>query len=187
MPSDEYKAVEDWSEDGQYLVYGGEIDEGLFSFRERKSLPLLHGNFRQDQFRFSPNRHGPPRWIAYCSYETGTGQVYVRSFAGALADSGGKWQISTNGGTEPQWRGDGKELFYFEGKKLMAVEVNTNGDSFQPGIPKELFQSDVTPEVKRNRYIASSDGKRFLINVLVRRPEDESFNVLLNWPALLKQ
>jgi serine/threonine protein kinase len=187
MPSDESKTVEDWSEDGQYLVYDVEINKWLFSFRTQKSLPLLHGNFRQDQFRFSPNRHNPPRWIAYCSYEAGTGQVYVRSLAGALAGSGGKWQISTNGGTEAQWRGDGKELFYFEDKKLMAVEVDANGESFQPGIPKELFETRVTPEVRRNRYIVGSDGKRFLINVLVQQPEGESFNVILNWPALLKR
>jgi hypothetical protein len=69
----------------------------------------------------------------------------------------------------------------------MAVEVNGNGESFRPGIPKELFETHATPEVRRNRYIVSSDGKRFLINVLEQQPEGESFNVILNWPALLKR
>jgi predicted ATPase len=80
-----------------------------------------------------------------------------------------------------------KELFYFEDKKLMAVEANANGESFQPGIPKELFETHVTPMVRRNRYIVGSDGKRFLINGLVEQPEGEGFNVILNWPALLKR
>jgi Tol biopolymer transport system component len=185
--SEEDKSVEDWSADGQYLVHVGEIHEWLFSFREQKSLPLLHANFRHEQCRFSPNRGGPPRWIAYCSQETGARQVYVTSFAGALSGSGGKWQISTNGGSEPAWRGDGKELFYMEDKKLMAVEVNANGESFQPGIPKELFEAHVTPDVRRNRYIVSSDGKRFLMNVQSEELEGGSFNVILNWPALLKR
>jgi eukaryotic-like serine/threonine-protein kinase len=47
--------------------------------------------------------------------------------------SGGKWQISTDGGTEPMWRGDGKELFYLNGNKLMAVEVNGDGESIRAG------------------------------------------------------
>jgi hypothetical protein len=68
-------------------------------------------------------------------------QIYVRSFAGALAGSAGKWQISASGGTEPSWRGDGKELFYVQGNTLMSVEINANGDTFQPGVPKQLAAS----------------------------------------------
>ena len=105
------KSIEDWSEDGQYLV-GGSITtryEWLFSFRDHKILPFLQGRLEQDQCRFSPNHGGPPRRIAYRSSATGAQQVYVRSFAGALSGSGGKWQISTSGGSEPMWRGDGKE------------------------------------------------------------------------------
>jgi eukaryotic-like serine/threonine-protein kinase len=159
----------------------------LFSFREQKSLPLLHANFVQDQCRFSPNRGGPPGWIAYSSAETGARQVYVRSFAGALSGSGGKWQISNSGGSEPQWRGDGKELFYMQDNKLMAVEVDGAGESFRAGIPKELYEARVTPEQRRNRYIVTSDGKRFLMNALGDEANRRSFTVVLNWPVLLKR
>ena len=111
----------------------------------------------------------------------------VRSFAGALSGAGGKWQISTGGGSEPMWRGDGKELFYMEGNKLMAVEVNGDGESFLPGIPKELFEARLTPRQLRNRYLVTSDGKRFLMNILAEEQERAGFTVVLNWPALLKR
>jgi hypothetical protein len=74
-----------------------------------------------------------------------------------------------------------------QGNKLVAVEVKADGESFQAGIPKELFEARVTPEVRRNRYIVTSDGKRFLMNALVEEPERGSFTVVLNWPALLKR
>lgn len=111
--------------------------------------------------------------------------MYVRSFAGALSGSGARWQISTNGGNDPYWRGDGKELFYLSGNKLMAVEVNGDGESFHSGNPKELFETPVSG-YGRNRYVVSADGKRFLVNVPVREREGDRFKVVLNWPALLK-
>jgi hypothetical protein len=154
---------------------------------DHTTSPLLRANFTQDQCRFSPNNGGPPRWIAYSSIEAGAQQVYVRSFSGALSGSGGKWQISTDGGFEPMWRGDGKELFYLNRKKLMAVEVNGDGESFWAGTPKELFEARLTPEELRNRYIVTADGKRFLMNVLMEEPERASFRVVLNWPELLKR
>jgi Tol biopolymer transport system component len=185
--SAEEKSVEDWSADGQYLVWGDATGhEWLFSFRDHKTSPLLRAKFTQDQCRFSPNNGGPPRWIAYSSFEAGAEQVYVRSLAGALGGSGAKLQISTDGGFEPTWRGDGKELFYLNRKKLMAVEVNGDGESFRAGTPKELFEAHLTPEEPRNRYIVTADGKRFLMNVLMEE-EHASFRVVLNWPALLKR
>jgi eukaryotic-like serine/threonine-protein kinase len=188
VESAENKSIEDWSADGQYLVWG--VDETgyewLFSFRDHKTLPFLQAKFPQMQCRFSPNHGGPPRWIAYSSFETGAQQVYVRSFAGVLSGSGGKWQISTGGGSEPVWRGDGKELFYLNGNKLMAVEVSGDGESFRAGIPKELFEARL-PVQLRNRYIVTSDGKRFLMNTLLEEQEHASLRVVLNWPGLLKR
>ena len=92
------------------------------SFREGK--PFARVRFVPDQLRFFPNRNGPPRWYAYSSYETGNmRQVCVRDFAGTLAGSDSKWQISTDGGQQPHWRGDGRELFYINGSKLMSDNV----------------------------------------------------------------
>jgi dipeptidyl aminopeptidase/acylaminoacyl peptidase len=180
------KSIEDWSGDGQYVIWGGldsNGDESLFSFRDRKTATLLRAKM-QDQYRFSPNSSGPPRWVAY-TYEARVPQVYVRSFAAALSGAGGKWQISTSG-SEPMWRGDGKELFYLDRNKLMSVEVNGDQEAFQVGTPKELFEARLTPEHRRSRYVVTSDGKRFLMNVLAEEQERTSFRVVLNWPALLK-
>jgi Tol biopolymer transport system component/tRNA A-37 threonylcarbamoyl transferase component Bud32 len=184
LQSEESKSVEDWSPDGQYLLWGTNTEEWLFSFSERRSMLLP--KFTEDQGRFCPSRGGPPRWFAYTSSETGAQQVYVRSFAGALSGSGGKWQISATGGSEPHWRGDGRELFFLNGNKLMAVEVNGDGESFQAGAPKELFETRL-PEPRRNRYDVTADGKRFLLNLPVQERERTGFTVVLNWPALLKR
>jgi dipeptidyl aminopeptidase/acylaminoacyl peptidase len=182
------KSIEDWSEDGQYLVWGddGTRYEWLFTFGDHKSVPLLQGRFLPDQVRFSPCRGGPPRWIAYSSPESGIKQVYVRDFRGALSAVGGKWQISTEGGSEPSWRGDGKELFYLDGSKLMAVELNADAESLRPGIPQELFEVRLPSEQRRSRYLSTSDGKHFLMNVVIAEQNNTSFRVVLNWPALLK-
>ena len=84
------------------------------------------------------------------------------------------------------WRGDGKELFYLNGNKLMSVEVNGDGEGLQLGIPKELFQSRLSPEDwRRNRYVATSDGKRFLM--VLAEEQGATFRVVLNWPTLLKR
>jgi eukaryotic-like serine/threonine-protein kinase len=167
LQSSEDKSVEDWSPDGQYLLHGSDTWESVFSLRERKSIPLP--KFTEDQARFSPNHRGPPRWLAYSSRETGVQQVYVRSFAGALSGSGGRWQISLHGGSEPIWRGDGPD-----------------GESFEKGTAKELFEAPLAVE-GRNNYAVSADGKRFLVNVRVEDKSTPEFTVILDWRAGLKK
>ena len=75
---------------------------------------------------FSPDGH----WLAYVSNESGRPEVYVQPFPGP----GGKWQISTEGGTEPAWNRNGKELFYRSGNKMMALDVTTQ-PGFSPANP----------------------------------------------------
>jgi len=185
LESNENKNVDHWSSDGQYLMYGGDpgIDERLFSMGEHKSIRLPKST--QAHGRFCPSANLTPRWFAYASGETGITQVYVRSFAGALSGTGGKWQISTLGGTEPYWRGDGKELYYLNGNKLMAVEVHPDGESFHAENPRQLFETPL-PLPARNRYDVTADGRRFLINTPLEEKGRATFTVVLNWPALLK-
>ena len=90
--------------------------------------------------------------------------MYVQNVSGALSGRGAKWQISSSGGAESYWRCDGKELFYLNGNKVMAVDVNGSSESFQAGIPHELFETPLA-EFRKNRYVATRDGKRFLLNV----------------------
>jgi hypothetical protein len=104
--------------------------------------------------------------------------VYVQSFPA----SGGKWQISNNGGSGPRWRRDGKELFYLsDDQKLMTVAVNGEGTF---GVPIALFPT--LELVGRNRYDVTADGQRFLINTPVQEDTSMPITVVLNWTGALK-
>ena len=124
-------------------------------------MPLLKSRFNEVQGQVSPDG----RWLAFVSNESGTLEVYVQPFPA----SGARWNISTNGGAQPAWHRDGKELFYMSGdKRLVAVEVKA-GTSFEPGARNVLFQTRVSGLVNaRNHYVVSKDGQRFLINGLVQ-------------------
>ncbi|HSF25732.1 MAG TPA: hypothetical protein VLE20_16010, partial [Blastocatellia bacterium] len=117
-------------------------------------------------------------------------QVYVQPFPGP----GGKYQVSTSGGTNPRWRHDGKELFYLTPDgKLMAVEMKT-GSTFEAVAAKPLFDTHVKGWLvweggitSRNNYAVSRDGQRFLINELSEVPASPPITVVLNWTADLKR
>jgi Tol biopolymer transport system component len=188
LESKQPKSANDVSLDGQYLVY----DSGIaFSrsvelwilplFGDRKPFLFAHsGESPISQAKFSPNSH----FIAYSSSETGQSEVYVQTFPEAR----GKWQISTEGGSEATWRRDGKELFYIGQKKLMAVEVKTDANLLQAGIPQALFEIPLLPTTTvRNRYVVTSDGQRFLFNVAAEVNEASMINVVVNWTSALKK
>ena len=86
------------------------------------------------------------------------------------------------------WRGDGKELFYLSpDDRVMAVGVNTAAGQFQAGTPKLLFQAQmIPPSFWRNIYVVSPDGQRFLLLEPATGGKSSPINVVLNWPALLK-
>src|SRR6185436_8865014 len=100
---------------------------------ESKQTVSLLGtqSYTQTQGQFSPDGH----WIAYTSDESGSRQVYVNSYPPG-AD---KLTISSKGGSQPRWRGDGKELFYVSGGKLTAVPIRSIGAKLEVGAPQELF------------------------------------------------
>lgn len=177
----------DWSRDGRHIVYqtrrGTRADAMLLPLAgDRTPTPVLQSDFNEEQPRLSPDG----RWIAYTSDESGRPEVYVQSLP-SLAE---KWQISTNGGGDPQWRRDGTELFFIAAdRKLMAVPIRP-GPTFDPGIPTPLFETRVTGLTDvRTHYQVSADGRRFLVNTV---PETEAatsapVRVIVNWPATLPQ
>jgi eukaryotic-like serine/threonine-protein kinase len=103
--------------------------------------------------------------------------------------SGGKWQISTEGGTEPVWNRNGRELFYRNGDKMMAVDIATQ-PSFTAGKPRVIFEGRyVPPPGTSPNYDVSPDGQRFL---MIKRNEageaaPAQINVVLNWFEELKR
>src|SRR5262249_25196985 len=180
----------DWSPDGKFFLFGvlshkTNVDLWLLPlFGDQRPTPFIQTEFTETQGRFSPDG----RWVAYTSNESGTYQIYVQSFP----ISGGKWQVSTGGGAQPQWRHDGKELFYLApDRKIMAVEVNGAGSTFVAGIPKPLFDARVStqfPGAGGNLfYAASGDGQRFLVNTLAGDSTPVPFTVVMNWTAGLKK
>jgi serine/threonine protein kinase/Tol biopolymer transport system component len=127
------------------------------------------------------------RWAAFVSDESGKNEVYVRRFP----SGDGKWQISVNGGLEPKWRNDGKELFYLApDRSLMAVPVRA-GVQFELGPASRLFQtlmSNVpTGGYTRNQYVVGANGQRFLINQTTGAAYPAPITVLVNWTARLRK
>jgi len=176
----------DWSPDGKHLLYvtgGGptRLDLWAYDVERKTSAPLLNSPFNESRARFSPDG----KWIAYVSDETGTDQLYVRSFP----DGATKLRVSTGGGTEPEWRRDGKELFFLApDSTLMAVEVRDNGASLAVGPPQALFLTNAEPErVIRNNYAASIDGQRFLVTSPLVNPSASPLVGVLDWMAGLKR
>jgi dipeptidyl aminopeptidase/acylaminoacyl peptidase len=146
-----------------------------------EAKPLLRTEFDETQPTLSPDG----RWVAYVSNESGIWEVYVRPFPGAV----GKWQVSTQGGTEPAWSANGRELFYRDGHKMMAVPVSTT-PSFEPGTPRALFEAgfEHSPAMMFSRnYDVTPDGQRFvMIESLEQDVPIAHVNVVLNWFEELK-
>ncbi|PYV30024.1 MAG: hypothetical protein DMG22_21630, partial [Acidobacteria bacterium] len=181
--SNESKDVTDWSSDRKNVVY--DVDFPMTSVwvlplsGDRKPFPYVQANYNAQQGQLSPNG----RFIAYSSDESGRLEVYVQTFP----ERRGKWVISTAGGFGPQWRHDGKELFYLAGGKIMAVEVKTDSSQFEAGIPKLLFDAQIHEAGWRNQYVVSSDGQRFLVTAPVEKAASTAMTVVVNWASELKK
>ena len=169
-----------WSPDGQLLAFtelnsttGRDIS--VLRLNDRTRQPFLRTPSNESAPRFSPDG----RWLAYVSDESGRYEVYVQPYPGP----GGKRQISTEGGTEPLWNRNGREVFFRGGNKMMAVEV-TSVPSFTVGSPRILFDAHqyMPPTGPYSypfpNYDVSPDGQRFLMITKESKPQ---INVVVNW------
>jgi len=119
------------------------------------------------------------RWLAYSGTETGQWEVYVQPFM----RPGGRVRVSTNGGSQPRWRGDGGELFYLAlDGSMMSVRT---ADPAIPGVPRKLFQRRLAVSTVEDQYDVTADGQRFLVLDPEGQPTTR-LTVLANWPAALK-
>ncbi len=145
---------------------------------DRQPALFLQTPFVETQGRFSPDG----RWIAYTSNDQSRNELYVQTFPAA----GGKWQISTNGGSSSAWRSDGKELYYISADgKLMAVEVKPGG-SFEATSPRALF--DLAPARAGARgYAVTAAGDRFLFVTTPEEAASLQFTVVTNWAPEAKK
>jgi serine/threonine-protein kinase len=175
-PDDQWPG--DFTPDGHTLLYrsgGGGPLRSLYALpldgrRPRTPQPFLANQFDNHSPSLSPDGH----WVAYASNESGRLEVYVRPFPGP----GGRWQVSLDGGTEPVWGPNGRELFYRNGRKVMAAAIDLR-PTFTVGARRELFEGDYLNDPVFRTYDVTRDGRSF---VLVRSPKTAGdFIVVLNW------
>ncbi|HXI29384.1 MAG TPA: hypothetical protein VNG89_13190, partial [Vicinamibacterales bacterium] len=181
--SDTHKAVNAWSLDGRFLVYdtggpGNTADLYVLPLSgDRRPVVLDAQPGFQQQADISPDG----RLIAYASSESGKFEVIVTSYP----DNAARRQISTNGGREPFWRGDGRELFFLSDDTVMAVDVHTGAAGFEWSVPRSLFTIPNLQRIPRG-FAVSADGQRFVAVIATSRAEPQSFTTVLNWTSLVK-
>jgi DNA-binding winged helix-turn-helix (wHTH) protein/Tol biopolymer transport system component len=183
----------EWSGDGRYVLYAASVNatsraSGLWLLLMVRPDPArpLDGTSpigpRSPQGRLSPDG----RWLAYETDGSGRREISVRAFPDGARVS----QVSINGGIEPQWSANGKELFFLgSDKRLMSAPVQTAGE-FRAGTPVALFETELDPYGipinGRNQYVAAPDGQRFLLKQSRRDALPEPITVVVNWRSLLK-
>ncbi len=169
----------DWSPSENTVIYQTshaktKSDIWILKPGDDKPVPFLLTEFNEIHGRLSPNS----QWLAYSSDESGRYEIYVQRFPAG----GGKRQLSTAGGMQPQWNPNGKELFFLAPDRTLMVLPANPGASFEVDTPKPLFPSGVyAPSVvrSRNNYVVAADGQSFIINTIVdsRKP----INVITGW------
>jgi eukaryotic-like serine/threonine-protein kinase len=123
--------------------------------------------------KFSPDG----QWIAYASNESGRTEIYVSPFPGP----GGRIAISTGGGTDLHWSKDGRELFYRDGDKMMAVTF-TPGSSVVASSPRTLFEGRFTvSDTGSGGFDVSPDGRFLMVQPTVAEQPATEFNIILGW------
>ena len=161
----------DWSRDGRFVLYRvrdlkNGWDVWAMDMEGRGSMPVLQTPFEDRSAQFSPNGG----WLVYESNDSGRFEIYVQPFP-----RGNRRNVSTAGGSQPQWSADGGEIFYIAPDGyLMAVPVRTFPDDrpIELGQPVRLFQAQVEGTVQggiTHTYVPSLDGQRFLMTTFVEQ------------------
>lgn len=166
---------EDWSIDGRYIVSVNGTHrrlEILPTFGDRKPFVFLDTPAFKDEPQFSPDL----QWLAYVADESGRFEIYVERFP----QSGDRLRLSSEGGGQPQWRRDGKELFYLAFDGTLTAVAMRNGRPI--GLPSPLFHTRINVQPLIHQYAVTSDGQRFLMITPVGETTSP-FHVLINWTA----
>jgi Tol biopolymer transport system component len=188
--SSDDKIPSDWSADGRVLLY---VNDHKETGRDLWALPIqpqgvgtpfpvVRTRFAEDQGQFSSDG----RWIAYRTNESGKDEIYVQAFPGP----GGRARVSTEGGSQPRWRRDGRELFFVAPDgRLMAVPVAlpSSGQAPSVGAPVALFAVRLTARGSpKQQYAVAPDGQRFLMVVSADETIAAPITIVQNWLAGLQ-
>jgi serine/threonine protein kinase/Tol biopolymer transport system component len=185
VESSQVKLATDWSRDGRFILVNSVDPKGAYDVwalalsKDHQLLPIANTSFEERDGQFSPDG----RWVAYTSNVSGRFEVYVQTFPGP----GEKLLVSPNGGGQPRWRKDGKELFYVApDNRLMVVPVIlSTKERADLGTASTLFvaplASEVVPGGNKQQYAVSSDGQRFLMNVATEDRPVTPITLILHW------
>jgi hypothetical protein len=167
------------SKDGRWLVFGtnsaddpnGDIwIEDLGNPGQPRRLVDSPKGVDEFNARISPDA----RWVAYAMTENGRAEVYVVN-----VESGKRTRVSLDGGYQPRWRGDQREIFYVtDADEIMAASVDADGDELVFGEPRSLFKAPILGF--NDLYDVTRDGQRFLI-LTGEQYRPTSATMLVNW------
>jgi hypothetical protein len=165
--------VDQWTPDGQFIIArnAGRSVWAIPVNGERTPRLLLETAFIKDEVRVSPDG----RWVAYNADESGRWEVYIAEFPTFTS----KRQISNGGGVQPQWNGDGRELFYLASDGAMMSIRLTPSPEAAGSPPSRLFTTRIRPRPYQPQYAVTPDGQKFLALESVGR-ERNSLMFLLN-------
>jgi len=173
----------DWMPDGR-LVFTSQLPTPTILTMpltgSAQVAPLIDKDFQGSYGKISPDG----RWLAYMSAESGKVDIFVRALSGP-----GRWAISRNGGLQPRWRRDGKELYFLTPDwSLMAVPITTTATSFSAGEPVPLhIRAQADTLGARYVYDVAGLGQRFLVNYAAETDQSPAVSVIVNWTALLRK
>jgi Tol biopolymer transport system component len=184
-----------WSADGQFLMYRSNDPQTgsdlwvLPMAGDRTPWVFLKTPSREAQGMFSPDG----RWVVYQSDESGRPEIYVRAFVrpgGTRTLEDGQLQVTTDGGINPVWGPDGKEVYYLNpAGAMMAAPITVRGSTIESGAPVLLFPTRIVgggvDALQGRQYDVAPDG-RFLINTEVDTTA-APITLLMNWNSELKK
>ncbi len=190
-----WQSAASFSRDGQHLLFDQVDRSRVDSSRSSIWAMSVSGDRKPQLFapsggaaKFSPDG----KWVVYCSMESGRPEIYVQPWPGP----GAKTQLSSDGGTDPVWSADGKEIFYRNGSKMMTVAVTT-APTFNAGKPQLLWTGEYTHGLSSScglrgvtvtSYDVSRDAQRFL---MIKDNDQQMFatriTVVVNWVEDLKR
>ena len=176
-------APSDWYSDSILYVITNKMSLDVFkyNFSDSSLTPVLNSKYNEIGARISNNG----KFVLYMSNESNRQEIYVKELGG----EGGRWQISTEGGSSPYWSADNSEIFYRNRNQLIAVEVKVGTQNFEIGKTKKLFTLELnySGNFSVNRYAVSNDGQKFLMNIPIVSNSNQNIIIVQNWLEELKQ